>query len=103
MLGMIIMINTITIEQAFELTQAKNIDDLTFIDQVYSRTKNQYIFKYNNQLYAFYSNHDYNDDEVITTDGSLTLLWDYDSKDKLVKVYPVKKITKQVARYIKED
>ena len=99
------MIKTITVEQAFELSQAKNIDDLTFIDQVYSRTKNQYIFKYNNQLYAFYSTHDYNDDEVITTDGSLTLLWDYDSKDKLVKVYPVKEITKQVASYrcIKED
>ena len=97
------MINTITVEQAFKLTHEKNIDDLAFIDQVYSREKNQYIFKYNNQLYAFYSTHDYNDDEVVTTDGSITLLWDYDSKDKLVKVYPVKKIIKQVARYIKED
>ena len=96
------MIKTITVNQAYKLANYENIDDLTYVDYVCDLKAVEVIFSKNNQLYAFvYYNREPDDKEVTSIDGYEVFLDQYNKRE--IEVHPVKKIIKQVARYIKED
>ena len=102
------MTRTIKLYQAKALINQRNVDGLFYVDKVSHEDYSEIIFKSNlsDQLYSFY----YCDDSdlgriPIYTTTQLDAFLDDDNKNLDIKIFPVKKVTKQimVTKYVGED